>query len=181
MKFENFSAHAITRLKERTKLSPFELNYLLTKGAYVNLGAKPGINKEHLLFYSVRDDNCFVAVNDSLTGGIITVWLVEYHENLCWAVTDEQKAEAKELAENASKYIPMPATVYWVSAGYTDSNGRPKVCLLNKQPIESFNWSIKDSKDDLLAILKSKKTDVATFDWVSIRAGKNGDFTVIRL
>lgn len=189
MKPENFTSHAVMRLNQRTSLKPMQLNAMLCGGFCVDIGSKPGINKTHYLFYSEKDDNCFVAVLDNLDGTIITVWLVGYQESLGWGVTESQKEEAISLAKDYAKAEAnreTPPSTYLLSVGYTSSEGRLLNCLLAKVLISDFNdspeWSFKNlasMKKDLLERLKAKKDDVAAMHWLTIREGRKGNFTVI--
>lgn len=181
MRIDNFTAHAVTRLKERTSLSPFELNHLFSKEAFINLGCKPGINKDHLLFYSRPDEQFFVAVLDNLIGDIITIWPEEYHQNLHTVLTSKQKLEAQQLAIEASKREQQSASMYSVTAGYLDANDHPKAQLLYKASIAHFDWSFENKKMELFEQLKSKRPDAKILNWISVREGKNGDITAIKL
>lgn len=189
MKPENFTSHAVVRLKERTLLNPMELNAMLCGGFCVDIGSKPGINKTHYLFYSEKDDDCFVAVLDNLDGTIITIWLVEYQESLGWDVTLSQKEEAANLAKNYAEFKAAqetPPSRYYLSVGYTTTDGKILNCLLAKVAMSDFNdnpeWSFKSlasMKKTLLERLEAKKSNVAAIHWLTIREGKKGDFTVI--
>jgi hypothetical protein len=106
MRFTHFSRHATRRVVQRTHLSNSELANVLDRKLVVHTGVEPGLPREHLLFYSQPDDNCFVAVRDTLTGKVVTVLPLEYHENLAWSISNAQVDKAKELFRKAS----APAT-----------------------------------------------------------------------
>lgn len=94
------SRHAFERLSERTQLTPDLLMALLDQGAVVNIGRETATDREHLLFYSLDDRCCFVAIQDRLRGEVVTVLPLDYHKNLAWPVTDAQQAEAVTRAQN---------------------------------------------------------------------------------
>ncbi|WP_227498076.1 hypothetical protein [Moraxella macacae] len=95
--FSYLSKHAVKRLRQRTQMTTVALTHLLDNGGMLNIGRIPGLNRQSLLFYSPKDEQCFVALRNDNIGKIITVWLLEYHKQLAWAVTEEQCKQAKQL------------------------------------------------------------------------------------
>lgn len=180
MKLDSFSSHAALRLRERTSMSPWVLAGMLDSGAVLNLGSKPGINKNHYLFYSKKDDDCFVAVVDNLVGTIVTVWLLEYQKNLGWAVSQQQKDQAKNLAleyDNRPKVKNEPLTAI-VSAGHINEAGEVKVTAIGKSPIADLEVtglfarsSNRPLKSRVTDALKEKGITGFTPIWVSVRFG----------
>ena len=95
--FTYFSTHAYKRIKERSLLSFDEISLILDGKFFVNTGTEPGFNRDHLVFYSHKDDCCFVAIRDHLTGKVITILPLNYHKNLAWPITDNHISKAKDL------------------------------------------------------------------------------------
>ena len=101
--FCHLSRHAFSRLNERTQLTAEALMSLLDAGAVINVGQEPCSNRDHLLFFSQADNCCFVAIQDSVSGEVVTVLPLDYHENLAWKITPSQEDAAKRVAEHALK------------------------------------------------------------------------------
>lgn len=95
--FTFFSKHAFMRIAQRTLLSYEEITLILDKGFYINTGTEPGFNLDHLVFYSHKDEKCFVAIRDHYSGKVVTVLPLEYHKNLAWPISDSDIAKAQEI------------------------------------------------------------------------------------
>ena len=95
--FTHFSRHAFERIAQRTKLSCEEIALIIDRKLIVNTGRKPGFDRNHLLFYSAPDDNFYVAIQDGLTGTVVTVLPLDYHANLAWVVSLEDCALAEAV------------------------------------------------------------------------------------
>ena len=76
--FTHFSKHAFDRIAQRTHLRCEDIARILDQKLALNTGRKPGLNRNHLLFYSIPDDDFFVAIQDELTGTIVTVLPLDY-------------------------------------------------------------------------------------------------------
>ena len=92
----NFSAHAFKRVDERLSLSPFYVSSLINTKT-INIGSEPKSNREHLLFYSESDRDCFVIIYDVKCKHVITILPVEYHNLCAWVVTDDAQRQAREM------------------------------------------------------------------------------------
>jgi hypothetical protein len=92
-----FSKHAFKRIAQRTFLTYEEIGLILDGGFYVNTGTEPGFNRDHLVFYSHKDEVCFVAIRDHYSGKVITVLPLNYHKNLAWPITESAIAKAQEI------------------------------------------------------------------------------------
>lgn len=146
--FTYFSFHAFKRLGERTKLRFEDLSRLMDDRAYVHLGNKPGMPREHLLFFSLPDQQAFVAIRDESTGKLVTVLPPDYHENLAWPFTEDQAEAARKLAiAHASRPCPpperAPKTSFRVSAIYLTEDNRQKATTLFKVPAAPHDWDIR--------------------------------------
>lgn len=97
--------HAIKRINERTQLTRQNVSEILNANAYVNMGSLPGIQKDHLLFYSTVDKDYFVLIRDQNNAEILTCLPLEYHANTAWKVTEEHKASARKLIPLVNKVI----------------------------------------------------------------------------
>ena len=93
----HFSKHSIKRIAERTQLKPQDISTIIENGSYVSLGFIPGFNKEHLLFFSVADNDFFFIVRDYFTMSILTVLPVTYQRWLPRAITGEDMSLALNL------------------------------------------------------------------------------------
>ena len=93
----HFSKHSIKRIAERTQLKPQDISTIIENGSYVSLGSIPGFNKEHLLFFSVADNDFFFIVRDYFTMSILTVLPVAYQRWLPRAITGEDMSLALNL------------------------------------------------------------------------------------
>lgn len=168
--FTYLSQHANERLNERTTMEREELMELLDRGAFINTGKAPGFNREHLLFWSVKDEQPFVAIRDKLSGKVVTVLPLDYHKNLAWDVNDERVQAAQEMAEIAEAN-PRPAPEK--SMYGTEGHNRPptRIRLLARFLTEDMNvklkqigtYPIEDYADpaDLLRKLTDKQLDEA--------------------
>ena len=92
-----FSKHAFKRIAQRTLLTYEEIGLILDGGFYVNTGTEPGFNRDHFVFYSHKDEVCFVAIRDHYSGKVITILPLDYHKNLAWPITESTIAKAQEI------------------------------------------------------------------------------------
>lgn len=127
--FTHMSAHALRRVKGRTRMSAHEIQLLLDKGLYVDTGRKPGFDRHHLVFYSQKDDRCFVAIRDEHTGTVVTVLPLAYQAYLAWPVSSEAQHDARRLAIRGpsartlhAKAAETKKGTFHVSAEYVDDN-----------------------------------------------------------
>jgi hypothetical protein len=130
-----FSKHGRQRLKQRTSLTPDDALQLIHNKQAVLLGKERGLHRSHWLIHSKRDNDEFVIVQDYLNGSIVTVWTVEYHDNLAWTITDEQREEARKLVIEAPTIetpVIKTSTNIYVKALYRDPEGRQKFTKLIK-------------------------------------------------
>jgi len=74
------SDHASQRLIERTSVSPLKLCELLNNDEVINIGVyDTRISK---LFFSSADNKFFIAIQDQISGSVITILPIEYWKNL---------------------------------------------------------------------------------------------------
>lgn len=103
----SFTGHAYKRLNERCSLTPRELASIIHQGKYIPLGVHQNDkHKQHRLFYSIKDEQCFVAVCDTNNQEIITVLSMDYHS--AWRVDPDMVDEAKYLIIGRPSYKPVP-------------------------------------------------------------------------
>ena len=113
------------------------------------MGNAPGFNREHLLFYSPEDNNFFVAVRDYLTGTVVTVLPLDFHENLAWRIKPDDCDRAKslllaEVERKKQQAISVTPKVFIVSAHYRDENWNQKTKQVLK--LDSSKYSNQLSK-----------------------------------
>ena len=152
-RFAHFSKHALKRISQRTALNFFSIADILDCGLAVDVGKELVFDKRHWLFYSDVDSCCFVAVQDALSGLVITVLPLDYHENLAWKISDEAIVEAKR---KSSSYVPVVKdvskehpSIIIVKARYMADEGFSKTSTLAK-------FRSSDYKDDLFNVLRDK-------------------------
>jgi hypothetical protein len=190
--FAHFSKHAFERTAQRTKLSCEEIARILDRGLVVNTGRKPGFNRNHLVFYSTPDDDFFVAIQDELTGTIVTILPLEYQSNLAWQVANQDCAKAREILLNAPREpLPLQTTsnaIFFVISGhYLDSEGNQKTKTILKTGSMRYGNDIKVFLSDqgifsrLGELAKAKGIDPKQMFGVSIRLGNHGDPIAIDL
>ena len=76
--FTHFSKHALLRIDQRTQLNYFDIAKILDGDLAVDVGTVVALDKKHWLFYSEKDDCCFVAIQNAFTGTVITVTASDY-------------------------------------------------------------------------------------------------------
>jgi hypothetical protein len=102
------TAHAQQRLTQRTRLSGQQLIALIDADMTHIVGCRQEPPHAHHLFFSPKDLNHFVAVQDILTGEVITVLPLDYHENLAWKISEKhlKKAIQKSAPDFYSEVYP---------------------------------------------------------------------------
>lgn len=94
------SKHAALRIRQRTSMLPYELMHLIDLNICIDVTQEYGpygTHKRHLLFYSPKDYFYYVAIQDGLTGRVITVLHLAYHKQLAWPITEEQCQAARKV------------------------------------------------------------------------------------
>lgn len=189
---EHVSRHALKRLNKRTQLSCEEIARILDKRLCVNIGSKPGIGKDHFLFYSLPDDDFFVAIQDRLDGTVITVLTLEYHANLAWTVTDQDCTKARDIflnpptQESAGQLGGSPCVLV-ISGHYIDSEGHQKTKSIFKTPSAPYQNDLKNIMEDegfftrLHEGAVAKGIDPWKMYGISIRYGKKSKATYFDL
>ena len=113
-RFSYLSAHADLRLQQRTRMTRAEIAHLLDQGICVKLGHQAGFYRQHLLFYSPKDAGCFVAIQDTRMGKIITILPLEYHKNLAWQVSELDCQQAKYYYDTYQRLIQTLALILFI-------------------------------------------------------------------
>lgn len=178
----HFSRHAGERVAQRSRLSCFEIAMILEARAYVGLGTKPGINREHLLFYSPPDEAFFVLLRDTIDGTVVTVLPLEYHERLAWAVSPAALASARTLAaqrshSTASRTAPA---VIRISVHYLDAAGKQKTALVEKLDAARWRQGLAQvvkahlTRDEVADYARRLGVPYAAIYGLSLRLGKHG-------
>lgn len=156
--FSYLSAHALKRLKQRTQTTVSELTHLLDNGGVVNLGSHPGKNLQSLVFFSPKDNCCFVAIQDNNVGKIITIWLLEYHKRLAWEIKAEECEEAKQLYDKYQQQQQSIAIAHKKQSKQTPPSPKPEkiVEAMVKKPkfILIINYIDKDFRHKRRVVLE---------------------------
>lgn len=145
--FTNLSKHAVHRLNERTCLLEKELTLLLNSNSYFNLGSEIGFNRQHCLFYSAREDRYYVAVQDTKSGTVVTILLLEYHKTLSWklsktylTIDDEVLRRAKLMAKYKLSQDGIPSKIS-LKIRYLNQDDKLKTALLKKYDAYEFGYN----------------------------------------
>lgn len=185
-RFTYFSRHAFKRLSQRTHLTVDEAAMLLDEKRYVMAGLAPASETEHLVFYSQRDESCYVAVRNRLSGKVITIWPLEYQANLAWKITTKEIEKAKLLAPTEQQPCkadfapvrkPCGNARFLVSMHYNDSEGNPKARRLFSVDPSLYEGDIRALiADPALFRLASSRAEVLgvtseSIVWLAIRHG----------
>jgi hypothetical protein len=181
--FTHFSRHAFLRVVQRTKLSCEEIARILDRGLTVDTGRMPGFNRVHLLFYSVPDDDFFVAIRDGLTGTVVTILPLEYHANLAWRVADADCTKARSLVLAAPPDLrsALKPTAFVVTAHHLTAEGRQKAKIILKAASAAYHDDLKQfltSRDvfsNMGTFAAAKGIDPARMFAISVRHGNKGD------
>ena len=113
---------------------------MIHRGETVHIGREAGTDKDHLLWYSRKDEAFFVTVLDSRIGQVVTVLTEQMHHDLAWSIPENQRKTAKELAygkpgDSPSSPSPQPireivpkrnAQPFTVELTFVDRSGREK-------------------------------------------------------
>ncbi len=189
--FAHFSWHAFMRVRQRTSLSCEEIANILDSKLVVNAGKQPGFNRNHLLFYSHRDRDYFVAIQDSLTGTVVTILPLDYHQNLAWKISDAECEKAKEIFLKAQPPKLYGASalpkVFMISGLFLDDDGRQKARLLLKTSSAPYEDDIAKflADDDVFGrigdLAYAEEIPYERMFSLAIRHGRNGNPLVIDL
>ena len=189
----NFSFHAFERVLGRMSMTHRKLAEILDADLVINVGQETNNNRVHKLFYSTIDKICFVAIQDVKTGTVVTVLPVDYHENICWAVSVDAQSQAKRIVAKDEatslnvEILNTNATVFRVSGNLVDSYGQYlKTVNLGSWPCVPYEHSIDALIEDeqfvdyLVDKIKEKLNDMerdrSTYiETIAIRIGSKGE------
>jgi predicted RNA-binding protein with RPS1 domain len=112
----NLTIHGQERLRERTRLTESEFLQILNEYQTISAGLQPKETKWHRLFYSPKDDTCFVAIQDVKSRSVITILTLEYHKTLAWEISENLCKQAKkkkpEAPKENSNYLELGAKFF---------------------------------------------------------------------
>jgi len=196
----NLSHHAFARVTNRLSMSPEILMAVINHDLAINIGQESKSNRVHKLFYSHRDQMCFVAIQDIKTGTIITLLPIDYHNNIAWIVSLESQNQAKRLmiqghnlsvsdVPQVTKETPNLALVFKISAKMTDDYGRYKKKInVGTWPCQPYSYDadylIKDKTFIRFLVNKMKEklaklNDEESFvNMIAIKTGNRGKETL---
>jgi hypothetical protein len=106
--YTTFSTHALERVSERLSMRHEELAFVLDEGLALDIGREQKNQRMHRLFYSPGDGQCFVAIQDTDKGTVITVLPIDYHNQICWAVSVGAQKKAKALILDYKTRVNTP-------------------------------------------------------------------------
>ncbi|MEZ5456829.1 MAG: hypothetical protein R3F04_12065 [Lysobacteraceae bacterium] len=113
----NFTFHGRQRAKQHCQIAPEQIVRLLDNGKFVTLGEEPGFNRSHQLFYSAVDGTAFIAIQDTLTGAIVSVWPLTYPDSLPWQISAKDLATARNLATGRLEPSTLECRVHFCTNG----------------------------------------------------------------
>lgn len=133
--FTHFSQHAFTRIAQRSALSCEDIAEILDQKRCISVGKAPGFNREHWLFYSQQDQCCFVAIQDTMTGTVITLLPLDYHKRLAWEISPADCEKTKTLAKpsRTAHREKQAASVFSIRGHYLDETAAQKTKTLVKK------------------------------------------------
>lgn len=97
MKKAVLTLHAREQIEQRLLMSEETLREILDNDIVVTTGGETKSNRYHKVFYSLMNKMCFVAIQDSKTGHIVTVLPIDYHQNIAWVISYDAQLMAKDL------------------------------------------------------------------------------------
>jgi len=169
-----FSFHAFKRVNNRLSMTHQELKTLLDNDLTINIGKENNSNREHKLFYSVKDEMCFVAIQDTKTGTVITILPIDYHENISWSVSIDAQNLAKNLIVKETKMVS-----YKISGIVVDDYEHYKktINLGSWRSLYDLDLLIKDTNfiDFLISKIKEKTDLLSKVHKIWIRKNKNDE------
>ncbi len=143
----------------RLSLTPAEVAAILDYRLSVPLGERSGCI--HKLFFSIPDDQCFVAVQDEVVGAVVTVLPLEYHS--AWPVSQDARSQARALMlEGPSSWRSAPsagsATVFRVGCYFADPEGGVRTANLGSMPLARIGGKIAGvlESEEVLAEIETK-------------------------
>jgi|LWDU01.1.fsa_nt_gi hypothetical protein len=193
MEPSHFSKHALKRIRQRTKLSLFDIADILDYRKTVNIGSIIVFDKNHYLFYSKLDNSYFVIIQNNTTGKVITILPLEYHENSTLTINYKDLIEARKVStlcvENNLKTnfvaSTAPPLVITIKAHYMSDQGWQKTATLGKLKALDYDNNLAkvldedtfNSKVDQLC--KIKGVDVKKVFTISVSLGSRGSMLEI--
>ena len=190
-RFSHFSRHALKRIKQRTGVNYFSIADILDGRMAVDIGQEPVFGRRHWLFYSEPDDCCFVAIQDSMSGLVITVLPLEYHANLAWKISLDDCQKAKTLATSCAGSVAsssasnIPPSIIIVKARYASVEGYAKATTLIKFKASDYNSDLCKVLNDgsfeseIIYQCRRKAIDPSALIEVCIALGNDGEPLII--
>ena len=194
--FTYFSKHAYMRIAQRTLLSFDEIAFILDKGYFINSGSEPGFNRDHLVFYSHKDETYFVAIRDHYSGKVVTILPLDYHHNLAWPIPEQVLTRAKQIYpfhlvdERIGRQLDITKksqSRIYLTILFLDENekrkSKPLMSIVSDQPNKEICHLIKDL--DLYS-LAHQKSLILNIPWekvfgVSAKVGRRGSVEIFDL
>lgn len=186
--FTCFTRHSLERILQRTKLSPKQIAAYLNNNVYIIIGNEPASNREHRIFYSEADESFYIAIQDRLTGSVVTILTKEYYENIFRKISQVDLSAAVKRAKISIGWlkkhgIPSPKESYpntfFISIFYKNKDGKIKCNslkikanpFLNEIDIMLKTMDLNKKIISHISEIDIKPTDVL---YVTIKLGKLG-------
>ena len=94
------SEHAGLKLKERVSISIHDFKKIYLDSKYLPLGIEESSRRQHDLFFSKNDNQCFVSIRDIKNNEIVTILPINYHKNISWEVSSDAQTLARRIYHN---------------------------------------------------------------------------------
>ena len=160
------SEHALQRVSERLHLTDTEVLEILDNDLTVDIGTEDV--RVHRLFYSTVDEMCFVAIQDSWDGIVITVLPLDYHANVAWDVSDEAQDKAKALFSTKPPVVTGNKPVLHLTAKAFKEDRSIRVFSVGAIPLDKYKGTIKEiiNNEDFLREVAEKVAEKRTDEFV---------------
>lgn len=184
-----FTAHAFDRVNQRLTLSHDDVAAILDNDLAVSVGVDPFSNRLRRVFYSIPDEQFFVAVQDVNAGAVVTVLPLEYHANLRWPIREKKLVEAArrvgakppDLGGVAGVVPKVPRTALRISCSVVGTDGIPRFRNLGSWPAGTAPEDLALLAHDetfmeaMLTRLQTKGVSEQSRVTLHVRLGKDGD------
>lgn len=163
----HFTSHGRWRASQRCQMEPERLARLLDKGKFVTLGTEPGFNRSHRLFYSAVDGAAFVAIQDTLTGAVITIWPLAYRDSLPWRISEADLLKAQALATNRQEPSTTQCRVHYCIEGVQ----RTRTVMRLRGKLEELRKAVREASFQEEVVRAAERQGISRRDLFAFSLG----------
>ena len=187
-----FSEHGSKRIRTRLSMTKTVLSDILDNHKTIDVAIEPGTNRIHRLFFSSKDQCCFLAIQDSKTGTLITVVPVNNRgmgknisleaQDAAQRIIERNKSQPEQAELGGDKSVEMSTRKLKFLAYTTDGSNSIKIIhfgtelqssgvfqIDNLQHNESF---VKQFQQTLRGVMRRKKLSTSGIQTLYVRTGK---------